>query len=127
MLSSVFMRDKRDASSRSPGQSALLHAVRLRENKDIGAVIKKASVEDLVWFLQMLDYQLEETPNWVHDKSQLHDIQAWTRRVRTMTAEVLHNKRVKARPRAWLLRVGESLFFVILGVVLGFALTRYYG
>lgn len=83
---SVFMRDRRDATSRSPGQSELLSAVRLQENKKMGDIIKAASIDDLEWFLQMLELQLEKTPHWVKDESRLHEIQAWTRRGRTVVA-----------------------------------------
>ena len=112
---------------RTPGQETLLHAARLQENKEIGGLIEKASVDDLEWFFQMLELQLEETPNWVKDGNLLHKSQAWTRRMRTMVVGVLHNKRVVARRRAWLLGVGGKIFLVVLGVALGWALTTYFG
>ena len=75
----------------------------------------------------MLELQLEETPNWIKDESQLHEMQAWTRRVRTMVVGVLHNKRVAARRRAWLLGGGGKLLLVILGAALGWALNEHFG
>ncbi len=122
--SGAFWRNKRDATKRSPGQSALLRAVRLQGNKDMGAIVRGSSVDDLVWFLHMLELQLEETPHWVTDEQLLHDIQAWSRRVRTMVTEVLHNKRVKARPRKWLLATGKSLFLLLLGAAIATAFTK---
>jgi hypothetical protein len=127
MIRGAFVRNKRDAASRTPGQNVLLRGVRLHENKEMGGLIKEASVDDLEWFLQMLELQLEETPNWIKDESQLHEMQAWTRRVRTMVVEVFHNKSLVARRRAWLLGAGGKLFLVILGAALGWALKEYFG
>ena len=123
----VFMRDRRDATSRSPGQLKLLSAVRLQENKKMGDIIKAASIDDLEWFLQMLELQLEETPHWVKDDRILQASLAWTRRVRTMTTEVLHNKRVASRKTAWLRRNAEKIFYAALGGVVGSILTWWLG
>lgn len=121
------MRGRRDAASRSPGQSELLSAVRLQENNNMGNVIKAASIDDLEWFLQMLELQLEETSHWVKDERILHASLAWTRRVRTMTTEVLHNKRVAGRKTAWLRRNAQNIFYAVLGGVVGSILTWWLG
>ena len=127
MLRDIVVRDKHDPSLRLPGQTVLLEAARLRENKDMGEIVKKSSVDDLVWFLQVLELQLEETPHWVKDEQQLREIQAWHRRVRTMVSSILHNKRVKARPRIWLLKNVQSLFLIIFGAALALALRKMFG
>lgn len=44
MLKNAFVRNNRDDAVRSPGQIALLQGVRLRNNKDIGDIIKNSSV-----------------------------------------------------------------------------------
>lgn len=93
----------------------------------MGDIINEASVNDLEWFRQMLEFQLEETPNWVKDEDHLHKLQTWTRLVRTMVGAVLHNKRVAARKRALLLRIGGSVSLVVLGAVIGWALTKFLG
>jgi hypothetical protein len=93
----------------------------------MGAIIRGSSIDDLEWFLQTLDYQLEETPYWVKDEDLLHKIQAWHRRVRSLTAEVLHHKRVKARPLAWLLSAGGKLSLVVFGAVVALALEKLFG
>jgi len=121
------MNQSNSTTSRSPGQRALMSVARILDNKDMGAVLREASIDDLEWFLQMLDYQLEETPHWVKDKDLLHKIQAWDRRVRTVTAEVLHNKRVKARPLAQLQMAGGKLLYIAIGGLLTLALTKLFG
>ncbi len=119
---------RRDTTGfRTAGQGALLSASRHTEKEDWGATISSASIDDLEWFLQMLDLTLEETPHWVSDEAVLHRSQAWTRRVRTVVVEVLHNKRVKARPRALLLKAAWALCLVIIGAVLGVVLTKHFG
>jgi len=72
----------------------------------------------------ILDVQLEETPHWVNDEKQLHEIQAWHRRVRTMVLEILHNKRVSARKRERALTIARDAVLVILGALLGALFTR---
>lgn len=119
------MRDTHDALARTPGQCKLLDGVRFQNNPAMGDIIKESSIDDLDWFLQMMEYQLQETPHWVEDKQNLHEIQAWTRRVRTMASDLLHRKRVEARKGIWLRRVGEKLFYVLLGVALTWIAGRY--
>ena len=117
------MAERRDAASRSPGQNALIQAVRLTENKKMGEIVKEASIDDLEWFAQMLELQLEETPNWIEDEIQLHKMQAWTRRVRTMTIEILHNKRVPHRR----LKLLKTALCSLSLVIIGWALAKYFG
>ena len=87
----------------------------------MGDIIGEASVDDLEWFLQMLELQLEETPHWVTDPVQLHEAQAWTRRVRTMTTEILHSKHVAGRSPAWWKKAGQRLIWLVLSALLGAA------
>ena len=86
-------------------------------------MVEKSNVDDLEWFLLMLDYQLEETPYWVEDKNLLHEMQVWTRHVRTVVGGVLHNKQVSARNRQWNRRLARELGFLLVGVVLAWLLT----
>jgi hypothetical protein len=102
-------------AKRSPGQTVLLQAVRLQDNKEMGTLVERANLDDLEWFALILDLQLEETPHWVKDEGQLHKIQAWHRRVRTMVLEVLHLRRVSARKRERALRIARDIGLVILG------------
>lgn len=64
----ILSPQRQAASFRSAGQQNLLNAVRLHNNKNMGQVIAEASVPDLEWFMQMLELQLEETPNWIKDE-----------------------------------------------------------
>ena len=105
---------------RTPGQQKLLQGVRLLDNKDMGDIIKESSIDDLEWFLQMVEYQLEETPHWIKDPDTLQRHQAWDRRVRTMTTEILHNKRIAARPWLWLRQNGGKVFWIVAAVAIGF-------
>ena len=97
----------------------MLHAVRFHNNKNMGQVIAEASVPDLEWFMQMLELQLEETPNWIKDEDQLNETQAWTRQVRTVTTGVLHNKRVASGTWEWMRMALWSLVLVFIGWALG--------
>lgn len=114
---------KPDPTKRSAGQNTLLQAVRLTDNRDIGKVIASASIDDLEWFLQMRELQLEETPHWVKDPERLEKFQAWNRRVRTMTVEVLHNKRKANRLQRWLLSHADQALGYLITFVLGGVLT----
>jgi hypothetical protein len=114
------------AGSRPPGQQVLLRAARVLDNKEMGSLVTNASVDDLEWFLQMLELQLEETPHWIKDEDSLHKSLAWTRRVRTMVTEVLHNKSVVVRKRAQILGVSGKVFLVIVSATLGWFLKEYF-
>ena len=83
-------------TGRPPGRTALLQAARLQGNKEMGAVIERASLDDLEWFVQMLEFQLDETPHWVDDERRLHEIQAWTRRARIMVTESLYHRPINS-------------------------------
>ena len=122
-LANLFLPERRNPASWSPGQQALLREVRLHRNKEMGNVIEEASLDDLEWFVQMLELQLEETPHWVNDNDRLHEIQAWTRHVRTMTTGILHNKRVAQRRR----RLFRTSLWSLVLVVFGWALGKYFG
>lgn len=115
--------NSRDPVSRSPGQTKLLGSARLQNNPKIGDVIRGASSDDLEWFVQMMEYQLEETPNWIKDEQQLHEIQAWTRRIRTLAASTLHNKRTVEHNRERSRRLLRDLAFLALGALVAWALT----
>ena len=47
-------------TGRPPGRTALLQAARLQGNKEMGAVIERASLDDLEWFVQMLEELLSK-------------------------------------------------------------------
>ena len=91
----------------------------------MSALVEQSSIDDIEWFLQMLELQLEETPHHVKDKKVLADIQEWHRRVRTTTLSTLHNKRVADRPRKWALRAGEKLLYIALGAIIALALRNF--
>ena len=113
-------------TGRPPGRTALLQAARLQGNKEMGAVIERASLDDLEWFVQMLEFQLDETPHWVDDERRLHEIQAWTRRARIMVTESLHDKRLAARKWSWAREIGKDAVLVILGALLGWTLAWFF-
>ena len=96
----------------------------MQDNPKIGEVIKASSIDDLSWFLQILEYQLEETPHHVQDERALHEIQTWTRRVRTMTAELLHNKRVADRRRVFTRPNVEKVLFTLFGAAVALLLRH---
>ena len=110
------------SAHRPPGQDALMQAGRLVGNKKMGEIIKNASIDDLEWFLQMTELQIEETPYWVEDQNRLHHLQAWHRHCRTMVTSELHNKRVHARPRAMWRRFVRDAILLVLGAVAAMAI-----
>jgi hypothetical protein len=116
MLGNILARNRRKIGFQTPGQRSLLRAARTIGNENMGEIIEAAGVDDLEWFRQMLEYQLEEMPHWISDERELQEPLAWVRLMRTMVDGALHNKRVAARRRAWLLRIAEGVFFVALGV-----------
>lgn len=113
-----------DPGHRTPGQLKLLGEFQILDNKDMGEIIKESSIDDLEWFLLCVEHQLEETPHWVNNPEFLHKSQAWDRRVRTMTADILHNKRIAVRPRVWLRQAGEKLLWVAVGIAIGWAVPE---
>lgn len=111
---------------RNPGQQALMSVARQVDHKEFGSIIQDASIDDLEWFLDMLNLQIEETPHWIEDPDVLHKILAWDRRLRSFVTEVLHNKRVANRPRAWLVKAGDKLLFVALGAVFALVIRSWF-
>lgn len=101
--------------SRPPGQLRLLEAVRLTGNKNMGDIIKDSTIDDLEWFLMITEHQLEETPHWVKDERQLHEIQAWNRQAKILAAEILLSKKAVARKWIWLRQNGERLLWMVVG------------
>lgn len=109
--------------SRSPGQKALLDAVRIQNNKAIGEVIERSSIDDLEWLIQMLQDQLEMTPHWVRNEDQLRDNQVWTQTVRTLAKEALHSKRITERKWTWIWSNLKGAPLVILAALLSALFT----
>lgn len=107
---------------RNPKQGGLIRLARVVGDPEVFKAIEQASVDDLEYFVQMMELQLDETPNWLTGE-QLHQSQAWTRRLRTAAVGALHNKRVNHRNRTGRLRLFRDLAFLVLGAVLAWALS----
>ncbi|MCZ6742221.1 MAG: hypothetical protein O7D27_08705 [Alphaproteobacteria bacterium] len=102
------------------GQRELLSAFRITDNRDIASAVEKASVDDLEWFLDAIELQLEETPNWITDPDVLKQTLAWYRRVRSMTTSVLHGKRVKRGRFVWWRDHAATFFWILVAAGIGY-------
>ena len=102
------------------GQRELLSALRITDNKDIASVVDEASVDDLEWFLDAIELQLEETSRWITDADVLKQTLAWFRRVRSMTKSVLHAKRVARRRFAWWRDHAVTFFWILVAAGVGY-------
>ena len=110
------------SQTRTPEQGGLMRMARNVGNREVFKAIERASADDLEYFVQMMELQLDGTPNWLTGE-QLHKSQAWTRRLRSAAVGALHNKRVNQRGRTDRRRLLRDLAFLVLGAVLTWALT----
>jgi hypothetical protein len=60
---------------RESQQRELIEVLSLHRHPKAGELIERASADDLAWFQQMSEHQLEETPHRVRDEAALEKIQ----------------------------------------------------
>lgn len=71
----------------------LIRALRVFRDGNFIEAIQAVDADDLEWFLERIDDQLNETPHWVQDPPQLTKSLAAHRHARSIVASTLHNIR----------------------------------
>ena len=101
----------------------LIGAARVHPNPDFGPLLETSNADDLEWFLEQIDAQIRETPNWVDDRASLRQILARLRAKRTAVAGALANRRTAeklADPRTARRRVNIKMILLGAGVLIAF-------
>ncbi len=101
----------------------LIRAARVHPNPDFKPLLETSNADDLEWFLEQIDTQIRETPNWVDDRSSLRQILARLRAKRTAVAGALGNRRTAEKltgPRAVRLRVNIKMILLGAGILIAF-------
>ncbi len=101
----------------------LIHAARVHPNPDFRPLLETSNADDLEWFLEQIDTQIRETPNWVDDRASLRQILARHRAKRTAVASALGNRRTAEKltdPRAARRRVIIKMNLLGAGILIAF-------
>ncbi len=99
----------------------LIRAARVHSNPDFRPLLETSNADDLEWFLEQIDTQIRETPNWVDDRASLRQILARLRAKRTAVAGVLGNRRTAEKltdPRAARRRVNFKMILLGAGILI---------
>ena len=101
----------------------LIRAARVHPNPDFKPLLETSNADDLEWFLEQIDTQIRETPNWVDDRASLRQILARLRAKRTAVAGALGNRRTAEKltdPRAARRRVNIKMILLGAGILIAF-------
>ncbi len=101
----------------------LIRAARVYPNPDFRPLLETSNADDLEWFLEQIDAQIRETPNWVDDRASLREILARLRAKRTAVAGALANRRTAEKltdPRTARRRVNIKMILLGAGILIAF-------